>query len=325
MALLCLLLFCQLPGMAQSFSLRPDKPVGLENLAKTWRNAQRSVLGRSLDKLLQISRIIDLIFAATDAKVTILPPTRPQAGEAHGEQRVLKALTANLILFPCPFFYNQAERINEFAKAVRHVDPDIIFIQEVWDNSSLKLIISRFPDYYSVYIPGLIYNHSGLIILSKFPVESAAAIFFAPSLLHNPEELIAFKGVISCIVRIGQQTINLANTHLYSSPPKSSYRPNLQQFCQLQKLVLSFPHGVIFGGDLNLRPDELDHLLSGDIQRDQCQLPTAGTPERKKKLDYLLIKQTRQTPMRIKGERLEWPVMFSDHSPVSGSIELISP
>lgn len=322
--ILYLLLFCQAQGFAQSFSLRPDKFSGLEKFAETWSKVQKSVLVRSLDKWLQASGTFNMLLSAAGSKVTILAPTRQQQGENASNKKVIKALTANLILFPHPFFFNQAERIEEFARAVRHVDPDIIFLQEVWDNNSLGLIISRFPDYYSIYIPGLIFNHSGLTILSRFPVESASAIFFAPSFLHNPEEFIAFKGVIFCNAKVGTQTISLANTHLYSSSPKSSYRPNLQQFCQLQHLVSDFPHGTIIGGDLNLLPEELDHLLSGNIERDQCRLPTAGAPERRKKLDYLLIRQTGQTPMTIEARRLEWPIMFSDHSPVFGTIELIS-
>ena len=147
----------------------------------------------------------------------------PASGRAAPQTKPgrLRILTANTLLFPWPFYSDQAERIAEFAKLARSVSPDIIFLQEVWDNNSLRLLLARFPDYHAVIAPNPLFNLGGLMIFSRIAPVRATAESFPLTLNHNPEELIARKGILWAEISCSGRQIWLATTHLYSSAAKA--------------------------------------------------------------------------------------------------------
>lgn len=313
------------PAAADSFVLKLNQPEVLKSMAKSWHSLQSSVLLRGIDSLLSATGLRNLIFKAYNPPVAIIPPVY-QACQTDKQppKTSIKVITANMLLFPPPFFFNQPQRISEFAKAARTADPDIIFMQEVWDNNSLSLLASHFPDYYSVFSTGLIYNGSGLLTLSRFPITAAAMQMFPMGLEHNSEEFLAGKGILYCRCQVAQNIFYLVNTHLYSAAPTSAYQPNRQQFEQLNQLVLELGDAAIIGGDMNLLPAFIDQLISPAIKRDHSQMATAGLP-RRKKLDYIMIKPTLAVPMSITAQNLQWPIEFSDHAALLGNIELQRP
>jgi len=231
----------------------------------------------------------------------------------------IKVLSANLLLFPAPFFFNQEMRIEEFAKCVRTLKPDIILLQEVWDNKSLAQLIAALPEYYSIYSPGIGYNYSGLLTLSRFAPETGRIRRYAMSLRHSLEELIAQKSMLHLELATGSRTLHLLNTHLYSAAPDKRYRPNLEQFSLLTKAVGNITGRVIVGGDMNLRPEEIETLLPANLQQENSNLPTAGYPDLKQKLDYIIAGNSSGKTV-ISGKRIDPLRRFSDHNPVFAEI-----
>lgn len=302
--------------------IKPQRPLFLKTVNQYLQQAQRSSLIACLEQIIGLTPSINLFFTAGHPRVIIIPAL---ASSTQGLKpgKIIRTITANLLLFPSPFFYDQEERIGEFVKLARSMNPDVIFLQEVWDNKSLNSLIKKFADYHAVLMPNPIFNLSGLLILSRFKINNASAEIFPFTLSFNPEELIARKGILIAEIELNGQKNFLLTTHLYSSPPGAEHRPNPEQFSHLIKLVNSLPGCAIVGGDMNLLPDELEKLLHGPIVRDDCNLPTAGNKRRTKKLDYILGKGNANLQAEVLATRLECPVMFSDHSPVFAEVKFL--
>lgn len=320
-ALLILLLLsaASAASCAESFSLKPFRPPLLNRLSRLLGRAQSSLVLSRVDAYMKVAYLYELLANTFSPTITVLPPVHNQHPGNHGSAAI-KVLSANLILFPAPFFFNQQQRITEFAKCARRLDPDFIFLQEVWDNNSLGLLIAAFPDYYSAYMPGIGYNYSGLLILSRYPTKATMARRFAVSLKHSLDELTAQKGWLLVTSEIDGKPVYLLNTHLYSADPSVHYRPNLTQFSQVADLVKNLSGRGIVGGDMNLQPEEIDTRLPANLLRDGCSLPTAGYPTLTRKLDYILLKTDAGNKDLIKGHRVDTSMRFSDHSPVFAEI-----
>ncbi|MDD3148545.1 MAG: endonuclease/exonuclease/phosphatase family protein, partial [Candidatus Riflebacteria bacterium] len=301
-----------------SFALKPDFPSALRELRQTFRALANSSLPLTLDYITGLSYLCNAFYTAGCPPTMVVSANDKKACTGRDSSKI-KILTANTLFFPPPFFFDQREKADELVKLIRSYDPDIIFLQEVWDNNSLIYLIRKMPDYHAVLMPSPLFNRSGLLTLSRNMPECVSAELYPLTIRHNFEELLARKGLLTARITFAGQPIWLVNTHLYSAPPGAAFRFAFGQFKQMQKRILSCPGNVIAGGDLNLMPSELEPLLDGII-RDNCNLPTAGFPQRKKKLDYLLAKSYGNTALELTGRRSEWPVFFSDHSPVYAEI-----
>ena len=321
MSLLAVLLLISIaPASAtDSFTLRPVSMPLFTRLSRLLERAQHSCLLQRADALLDFACIFELAAAAGSPKTVILPPVGANA-EAKTAGATIRVLSANLLLFPFPFFFNQQERIDEFTQCVRELNPDIILIQEVWDNRSLALLIAALPDYYSIYSSGAGYNYSGLLTLSRFPPKTATIRRFAISLRHSLEEFIAQKAILQVELATGERSLHLINTHLYSAPPERSYRPNLNQFKLLTGISGKIAGRFIVGGDMNLRPEDITTLMPANLQSEGCNLPTAGYPNLSQKLDYIMAGNTSGQTV-ISGRRIDPVRRFSDHNPVFAEIE----
>ena len=320
-----LLAFCGNPGEVAgrvSFSLKPDLPKIFYQGRRTVDNFRHSGYPWLIDMLTGLTPVFNLIFTAGTPETVILPAIGVNQPAGRGDLR-LTALTANLMLFPPPFYTDQHEKIEEFARLVRSLNPDIIFLQEIWDNHSLYELIRKFADYHAVLMPSPLFNHAGLLTLSRFKPERSLAWSYPLTLHHNFEELIARKGLLLAEINFAGEKIALLNTHLYSAGLGVPFKPSFGQFAILQRHIELLAELTVVGGDLNLQPQELEPLLKDGMQRDDCNLPTAGGPSRRsKKLDYILAKGNKVFSLQILGSRTEWPVFFSDHSPFFAEIRL---
>lgn len=303
----------------EKYSLKPSRLPIFESITGFFSQMQSSQTLLRVNFLLKAAGIYDLASSACNPLVTVISPTSTHIN-ASKNSASLKVLSANMLLFPAPFFFNQEQRIAEFARCIRKLDPDVILLQEVWDNLSLALLIASFPEYYSVFSTGIGYNYSGLLLLSKFPPETSNIRRFPLSLQHSIEELIAQKSMLIIEVKVGGKPVHLLNTHLYSASPQQRYRPNLDQFDLLTDIATNLPGDVIVAGDMNLGPKELDPRLPPAMNRDHCALPTAGYPKLSKKLDYIMSKAGPGKISVISGRRVDPVIRFSDHNPVFASV-----
>lgn len=309
------------PAVAASrkYSLKPNLPLAFFASRSAIECFRDSGLPEVIDLIAGVTPLFNLIFTAGTPVTTVIPAKGVIRPAGHNELR-LTALTANLLLFPAPFFFDQQEKIDEFTRLARSLNPDIIFLQEVWDNTSLQYLVNRFADYHAVLMPSPLFNHSGLLIFTRFLPESTTAEIFPLSMKHNPEELIARKGLLMARISFAGANVWLVDTHLYSAGLGASFKASFSQFNLMTNRISALAEPVVIGGDLNMIPQELVPLLADGIVRDDCNLPTAGGTRRSKKLDYVLARGSEQYAVQVLGSRAEWPVFFSDHSPVFAEI-----
>lgn len=250
------------------------------------------------------------------------PPHVFKRCEGRKQQQELKVVTANLLLFPPPLADGQEKQIEDFANAIRSFDPDVILLQEVWDNNSIILLADIFAGYNMVFSPASIYNRSGLVTFSRHEIVSAEFIMFPMQIHHNAEELLAQKGFLLTRLKAGTGEMMVINTHLYSAPIEKAYRPNPRQFLFLQKAAMnSGKIPLLVGGDLNLKPDEMRRNLLLKLVPDNCQLPTAGLPERTQKLDHILFWAPAGLNYKFSAGRAPDAVKFSDHAAIMGTLK----
>ena len=314
-----MLLICHIAIAAPGgYPAKPERPLLLEYFREFVIRAGQSHLPGILEELTGFTHLINLLHTA-GKPATMIITASVQASVSLQPDR-LRILTANTLLFPWPFYSDQAGRIAEFEKLARSVSPDIIFLQEVWDNKSLQLLLRHFSDYHAVIMPNPLFNLGGLMIFSRIAPIRATAEAFPLTLHHNPEELIARKGILWAEIRLNDRHVWLATTHLYSSPVDAAFRPNPAQFKHLLKRMQAAPGLVIAGGDMNLVPEELESYLPANILRDDCNLPTAGS-KIQRKLDYVLAADMAQpSGIRVRGSRVEWKKRFSDHQAVLAEV-----
>lgn len=300
--------------------VKPERPAIFRNFSSILVSAANSVPAKLFSFFAENRFMQKWYCNFSQQQATVLPAV---FARHKPDSKRIRLLTANLILFPGFIQKNSQDRIEKFIRLAKLESPDLICLQEIWDNSAMTSIIRSFPDYASIFKPGLVYNQSGLLILSRLPVKSASSITFLPSLRHNLQEMLAMKGILSAVIKVCDTDLILNTTHLYSSAPSAQYRPGLKQFEQLMEKAGQEDFPAVIAGDLNLQPEELKKLLLPGMQTENCPEPTAGLPERKKKLDYILVHSRAKTLLKISGKRLDSADKFSDHSPVIAEIEII--
>lgn len=203
----------------------------------------------------------------------------------------------------------------------------IILLQECFDET-YESLESCFPEYYICRgnLKGINVMNSGLVILSKFPIEN---IHFYQYKNYNPFsfELFSEKGYLSASIKIKNKKIRIINTHLQSSDFE---RYDKNAMLQLNELFQYINHlslqkiNFIVGGDFNIDIKDFFNLsnISNIKQVFYPKKPTiyidfstAKTSSTKKQdyepliFDYFLSNINMKNPLTISSE-------YSDHNPV---------
>ena len=165
------------------------------------------------------------------------------------------------------FFRNQVrKRFSAIAEIIYSLDTDVLLLQEVHDYPHLlflKRLLPKFP--YLVYKPMLYGPRGGLVIFSKYPLETDHFYdFLTKGKLHNKSITghLSMKGILQA--KIKGTNIWVANTHLtqnsdHDFSPDNRYIPIL--LAQLKQVAIHIQamkergEQVILGGDFNMPKD----------------------------------------------------------------------
>lgn len=149
---------------------------------------------------------------------------------------------------------------------------DIIALQEVWvegDYDKIKeLTASRFR--YRKYFYSGILTGPGLLVLSKWPIESASVFRFPlngrPSAFFRGDWYVG-KSAASCVIRHPVRNIEIINTHMHApyGPGDAAYTchrtAQAWELVRLAKRASDCGHLVVVVGDMNSKPGSLTHRL----------------------------------------------------------------
>ena len=150
-----------------------------------------------------------------------------------------------------------SERVDEIADKLIEKNADLISLQEVFNAQSARQLAKRLSEagYYIVrhLSPRPWTLNSGLFIASKFPIHNPK--FQSHSVLFGHDKM-ASKGVLAVDIKIGDDVITLANTHLNgggSFKGLSSYHARMIQSHQMsQFLQQRGQNAQIVTGDMNV-------------------------------------------------------------------------
>ncbi|KAK9468057.1 Endonuclease/exonuclease/phosphatase [Lipomyces arxii] len=164
-------------------------------------------------------------------------------------------------------------RMRYIANQIAICEADIVALQECWVESDYDYIRQQthkeFP--YSKYFYSGIIAGSGLVILSRFPIESVSMTPYTingrPSAFFRGDWYVG-KGIASAIVRHPTGVaIEIFNTHMHApyGPGDASYvchrTAQAWQLSQQIRAAVERGHLAIAVGDFNSRPESITYAL----------------------------------------------------------------
>lgn len=135
----------------------------------------------------------------------------------------LKLATLNFWGGPWPITRDKKKRLKKLIEVIKKEDFDILALQELWLNRDFKKLKSEFSKYHFYKRKGLIFNPSGLILMSRFPLTNKKYIPLncsKHSLRHLWQKLtfkesLFEKGLLQASINIRKnKVITVTNIHL---------------------------------------------------------------------------------------------------------------
>lgn len=220
----------------------------------------------------------------------------------------IKILSYNIDGLFIHYNYDNYKKISNFIRdKLVHDEVNIICLQEVWDIHILDLIKNNLKDFNLYYasppvdMKFIVGEHSGLLIISKFPI-----VYTNFNLLKN-SKLTCFmtnKGLFHVKIKVGgDQIINIVNTHLQNSTVFYCFNykniANNQLFDILNYCEYNNLTDVVIVGDLNLNTRLIDKVLNNNqyvtVPYNEKTNPIITCPSSEEQLDYFLFyKQTNE-------------------------------
>ena len=165
----------------------------------------------------------------------------------------LRVATFNVWGLPWPFSVHKRKRFQQLLGFIHDTSPDIFALQEIWLNYDIHALADALPEYHVFAKHWKLYNPSGLVLISRFPITSSVYLPFHIRTFHK--EMPAQKGILACECRLNGRTIQLLNTHVYYS---STEFQSKEQISQVKKLVAFLDRRpTLLFGDFNVSYEKL--------------------------------------------------------------------
>lgn len=266
--------------------------------------------------------------------------------------RTVKIMTWNIFMIP-PVIYKscQCERATLISEFVKEKDADVIIFQEAFQkkprNMIWEAIKSVYPYESGVTKGGFLKTHSGVWIVSKFPIERKQSITYKDK---KGSDKFAKKGATLVELNIDGKKIQVIGTHVQSDEKYQDIR-NLQFKQLIEQLANVYFDPAIpqfIGGDLNTNlyskdyKDMLGILDVKDVKQDGEPYSWNGKEDdlgakffgtHQETLDFIFVRNPHQKLASVQSETIYLPkankavckkgfVYLSDHYPVVANILL---
>ena len=185
---------------------------------------------------------------------------------------IIKILTLNVGLLDYKFFdtiifsnpYYSSDRIYHIPKAIFSVDPDIIVIQECYNEDHFKFIYSNLKKKYPYFARkdkhrNIFQLHNGLALISKFPIKNVNLLPYTT--LDHIEYYFANKSLLTVELDVNNKKIVIFNIHLTAGSinPESSQasKARLLQIYELLAVSKYYKEKdfiILLAGDFNSGP-----------------------------------------------------------------------
>ena len=174
-------------------------------------------------------------------------------------------------------------------KAMKSDQPDVICLQEIWENKYKKEIRDKLKSIYpyshldltkvgEALVDGALsgqvkYLNSGLMMLSKYPIVKTSSHTYenGVSIFEGSEDGLAMKGLLGVTLELpGDQEAHVFTTHLQSQRTKKALREKVEQLEEARNRIRKHTKhngsAIILTGDFNLsdakNPDTIEEARS---------------------------------------------------------------
>ena len=262
---------------------------------------------------------------------------------------MINLLTWNIKMLPGPLGNGSDDelRARKICDAILDVDPDIVCLQEVFDEGIRSIVNEHLSDAYGNIIEKSdvrlsLAQDSGLFFASKYPITSH---MFRPYFNGVMSDALANKGALAVSIDTQDGPIAVITSHLQADYGDIGEYEDVRryQISQIAKVSASFSEPTLIVGDLNISAEEnedpeiptpeylrfLRLLDARDLFREECHGCTGTTfdpdnpmvkdNEEAQRLDYILASGEAFTCNRSTIMRMD---SLSDHYAVYAEVEV---
>ncbi len=247
--------------------------------------------------------------------------------------KTLKILNLNAWLMPLRLSLHNKKRMDRLFEMIKELNPDVITMQEVWDSYYLDKFAKKLSEYYMLSKPNWLFNESGLVTLTKFPIVSSRLYHFKPTKSYHFFEKRAKKGFFVTRIDAAGKEVDVVNTHLHISNAFTSDKKKKiaeMQYSCIEEFFEKSDKATILCGDLNLdfrevkkiakvfRIPNKKSITTLNINNHYSNSKRNRTTIDRRQLDYFMyIENGMKINMNVKALKKE---KISDHYPIFGEV-----
>jgi endonuclease/exonuclease/phosphatase family metal-dependent hydrolase len=190
---------------------------------------------------------------------------------------------------------NNGERIHAIIQSLRDTDADIVALNEVWDDTIGTHIISEMKDVYPhVYKPNTVKKRfvgkiigSGLILLSKYPIEDVHFIEYSESI---STDALVKKGFICATVRTDDKSrVGVFITHMQAGEYQKTRKGQLRIFMNTlhEYRKVNPDRHIIVLGDLNIYKGHREYKVLQNLMKSEGLCDASLVSGKGSELDYI--------------------------------------
>lgn len=235
----------------------------------------------------------------------------------------LRIATFNVWGLPWPFSADKKKRLQQLVAFIKDTSPDILALQEVWLNWDIHALADALPEYHVFAKHWQLYNPSGLVFVSRYPITSSLYIPYHIKIFHK--EMPSRKGILACECRLNGKTIQLLNTHVYYAASEMESQSQISQVNHLVSFLDRRP--TLLFGDFNVSYDKLqlpsDFTIISDTSEKSMDEHNPFRNSRFNKVntsDRLPDMLFANFPVDVKRKWIAHDIAMSDHHPVISDI-----
>ena len=272
----------------------------------------------------------------------------------------LSVLTLNVWALPLGLADDEETRIQAIAKRFPDFDADVMAFQEVWTQSSLRVLTEggRRAGYKAIWHRPAGTGSSGLLVLSRLPIVRRRFVpFRVEGLPERIDHSDYYGGKGFALLELATQAgrVTLLDTHLHAryAPDAASdtyLEMRVAQVVQIAAEVATIAQPLVAMGDFNLREGEAEYTillgLTGWVdaaaERNQRQATIVpgntyrgpGSHSKGQRIDYVFTHDgldraiTPESTQRVFDEALDAKgrrIDYSDHAGVQATLRLGGP
>ncbi len=183
----------------------------------------------------------------------------------------IRVLTLNVWALPFGIAPLEAERITAIGKALPEYDADLVAFQEAWTEGSRARLLAAGASagYRHHWMRPQARGGSGLLVLSRFPIEAAHFQSFrveGDALRLDHSDYYGGKGFVILRVATPDGPLAFADTHLHARYAKdtqsdSYFETRVAQVVQFATAIRTVAAPLIAAGDFNFREGEAEYAI----------------------------------------------------------------